>query len=160
MKYNPRFTFMDSLKTPRFLKTVAEKEAGYRYIIFPQACNLRIIKAEKQLWRKFNFTVEPLISITLNSEHRGTQDRDSGGDGGESLNYKHSNDKTPGTLVMHSVVLIHLTTGWPASIFSKYKVIWLLYSQVTSRVFIILHLVCVKPVHHDPRTLTIFSEAC
>ena len=158
MKYNPRFTFMDSLKTSRFLNTVAEKEAGYRYIIFPQACNLRIIKAEKQLWRKSNFTVEPLINITLDSEC--TQDWNSGGDGGESLNSKHINDKTPGTLVMHSVVLIHLTTGWPASIFSKYKVIWLLYSQVTSRVFIILHLICVKLAHHDPRTLAIFSEAC
>ena len=40
-----------------------------------------------------------------------TQDWDCGvGEGGESLNYKYINDKTPGTLVMHSVVLIQPTT--------------------------------------------------
>ena len=67
-----------------------------------------------------------------------TQDCDCGGDGGESLNYKYNNDKTPGTLVLYSVVLVHLTTGWQH--FSKYKAIWLLYSQVTTSAFIILHL--------------------
>ena len=32
---------MDSLKTPRFLQTIVEREAGsatVRYIIFPQVC--------------------------------------------------------------------------------------------------------------------------
>ena len=37
VKSNLRWTFKDSLKTPRFLKTIVEREAGcgYRYIIFP-----------------------------------------------------------------------------------------------------------------------------
>ena len=45
-----------------------------------------------------------------------------------TLNYKYINDKTPGTPVLHSTVMVHLTTG--RQLFSKYKVIWLLYSQV------------------------------
>ena len=61
---------MDSLKTPRFLKTIVEREAGCRYITitFPQVCTVRTIKAGNNYSGNLISRLKSLINITRNSE--------------------------------------------------------------------------------------------